>query len=124
MSERGTKSRKSTASKPPPKAAAAKSLALKEPPKSAAKPRSARRGAAPTESKAAAPRQAAAVGGAAALDAPSLMARVIRLESERDRLQAALEKSEIRIRELEDSREQVVNRIDWVIDSLRSLVDE
>lgn len=52
------------------------------------------------------------------------MARVIRLESERDRLQAQLEKAERRIRELEDSREQVVNRIDWVIDSLRSLVDE
>lgn len=58
------------------------------------------------------------------LDAPSLMARVIRLESERDRLQLELDKAEARIRALEEGREVVVNRIDWVIDSLRNLLED
>ena len=60
----------------------------------------------------------------APLDASSLLARVIRLESERDRLQAELATATSRIQALEESREQVVNRIDWVIDSLRNLIDD
>ncbi len=124
MSERGRgKARKSTASKASPtKASAAKAPTPKEMPKAASRaPKSS--GAASGKATA---RRAAGGAGASALplDAPSLLARVIRLESERDRLQAALEKAESRVRELEESREQVVNRIDWVIDSLRSLVEE
>lgn len=47
----------------------------------------------------------------------------MKLESERDRLLAELEKAESRIRALEEGRDQVLNRIDWVIDSLRSLIE-
>ncbi|MEO8651538.1 MAG: hypothetical protein ABI391_04485 [Hyphomicrobiaceae bacterium] len=68
------------------------------------------------------PKQAAETAGP--LDASSLLARVIKLESERDRLQAELATATGRIQALEESREQVVNRIDWVIDSLRNLVDD
>ena len=79
---------------------------------------------APSAAKAAArpPKQSAET--ARPLDASSLLARVIRLESERDRLQADLAAATTRIQALEESREQVVNRIDWVIDSLRNLIDE
>lgn len=121
MSERGrVKSRKSPASTrskaTPAKAAAPKASSA------AAKPRKGAAGA--SAGKSSTRRTADPATGTVALDAPSLMARVIRLETERDRLKAQLEKAESRIRELEESREQVVNRIDWVIDSLRSLVDE
>jgi sugar-specific transcriptional regulator TrmB len=51
------------------------------------------------------------------------MSRVIRLESERDRLEQELTKAQARIRALEEDRDQVVNRIDWVIDSLRNLLE-
>lgn len=124
MSERGRgKSRKSVATTAStPKASAAKALAAKEPAPRSAK---ARKSAAASPEKTSMRRgTGAAAASPPSLDAPSLMARVIRLESERDRLQGLLEKAEARIRELEESREQVVNRIDWVIDSLRSLVDE
>lgn len=46
------------------------------------------------------------------------------LEAERDRLLAELEVARDRIAELERTRDQVLNRIDWVIDSLHSLADE
>jgi uncharacterized coiled-coil DUF342 family protein len=46
------------------------------------------------------------------------------LEAERDQLRAELEAARARIAELERVREQVLNRIDWVIDSLHSLGDE
>ncbi len=124
MSERGRgKSRKSPASTASAsKASAAKALAPKA---SAPGAERARKGAAAAPAgKAAKGRAPDAPANALPLDAPSLMARVIRLESDRDRLQALLEKAEGRIRELEENREQVINRIDWVIDSLRSLVDE
>jgi hypothetical protein len=60
---------------------------------------------------------------ASALEGPALLARVVKLESERERLLSELEKAEIRIRALEEGRDQVLNRIDWVIDSLRNLID-
>jgi chromosome segregation ATPase len=124
MSERARgKSRKSAASTvSTSREAAAKALAPKEQLPSAKKTRktSAKSPTTKTQTRPAADNAA----GTSPLDAASLMARVIRLESERDRLQAQLEKAEKRIRELEESREQVVNRIDWVIDSLRSLVEE
>lgn len=46
------------------------------------------------------------------------------LETERDALRAELEAAKSRIAELERSREQVLNRIDWVIDSLHNLIEE
>jgi len=133
MSERGSgKSRKAPVSKAPAskapvtKGAAAKKVAVKKAParKGAKAARPARKSAALTPAKASArpPKQAAESGPP--LDASSLLARIIRLESERDRLQADLATATSRIKALEESREQVVNRIDWVIDSLRNLIDD
>jgi prefoldin subunit 5 len=45
------------------------------------------------------------------------------LERERDDLKANLEAARARITTLEESRSQIANRIDWVIDSLQSLVE-
>jgi hypothetical protein len=141
MSERGSsKSRKAPVSRAPAsktpatKGAAAKSATAKE---TAIKigAKTARRAGKSSATKAApsaAPSAAKAAGrppkqtdeNARPLDASSLLARVIRLESERDRLQADLAAATSRIQALEESREQVVNRIDWVIDSLRNLIDD
>jgi chromosome segregation ATPase len=52
-----------------------------------------------------------------------LEARAKALERERDGLKAEIEAARARIATLEESRSQVVNRIDWVIDSLHTLVD-
>lgn len=49
---------------------------------------------------------------------------ISRLEQERDALKAELEAAKARIAELERSRELIVNRIDWVIDSLHNLTEE
>jgi len=46
------------------------------------------------------------------------------LERERDSLKAELEVARARIAELEQQRELVVNRIDWIIDSLHSLIED
>jgi hypothetical protein len=137
MSERGSgKSRKAPASKAPAsrtplakgtaaKPASAKEAATRNAPKTA---RAARKSTASSPAPRAArpparpPKQSAT--SAQPLDASSLLARVIRLESERDRLQAELATATSRIQALEESREQVVNRIDWVIDSLRNLIDD
>lgn len=54
----------------------------------------------------------------------SVEARIRALEAERDRLMAELAAARTRISDLERSREQIVNRIDWVIDSLHSLLEE
>ena len=117
MSERGSvKSRKSPASK----ALTSKQPASKAAKKSAAAGKKAR-GAATGKSKTSAKRAAAQSPGT--IDPAALLARVAKLESERDRLLADLEKAESRIRALEEGRDQVLNRIDWVIDSLRSLID-
>jgi hypothetical protein len=137
MSERGSgKSRKTPVSKAPAskapvtkrvaaKSAAAKEAATRNGTKAARRAgKSAPRSASPSAAKAS-PRPAKQKAESAApLDASSLLARVIRLESERDRLQADLARATSRIQALEESREQVVNRIDWVIDSLRNLIDE
>jgi hypothetical protein len=137
MSERGrSKSRKAPVSKahtskaPVTKGVAAKSAPAKETAarNGAKTARRAGKSAARSPSSSPAkvrPRPAKqAAESAAPLDASSLLARVIRLESERDRLQADLATATKRIQALEESREQVVNRIDWVIDSLRNLIDE
>ena len=55
---------------------------------------------------------------------PSPAARIRTLETERDRLQAELAAANKRIAALEVARDQVLDRIDWVIDSLHSLSDE
>jgi chromosome segregation ATPase len=45
------------------------------------------------------------------------------LERERDDLKASLEAARGRITALEESRNQIANRIDWVIESLQGLVE-
>lgn len=52
-----------------------------------------------------------------------LEARAKALERERDGLKAELEAARAQIAVLEESRSQVVNRIDWVIDSLQTLAE-
>lgn len=118
MSERASgKTRKSPASK----ALASKQPASKAASKKSAAPGGKARGVKPGRSKASGKR--AAPENASASNPAALLARVAQLESERERLLAALEKAESRIRALEDGRDQVLNRIDWVIDSLRSLIE-
>ncbi len=94
--------------------------------KSRAKRPAAKKAAAPARAaapaKAAVPAKAAARTPAAAA-ADSLEARVRSLESERDRLTAELAEAHARIAKLEAARTQVVNRIDWVIDSLQNLIE-
>jgi len=45
------------------------------------------------------------------------------LKRDRDNLKAALAAADLRIRELERERSDILNRIDWVIDSLHNLVE-
>lgn len=52
-----------------------------------------------------------------------LEARARVLESERDGLKAELELARAAIAKLEERHGQVVTRIDWVIDSLRSAIE-
>lgn len=47
-----------------------------------------------------------------------------RLEARAKSLEAELEAARQRIAELESSRAQVANRIDWVIDSLTNMIDK
>jgi hypothetical protein len=70
----------------------------------------------------AAPPARLASGGSMATRAKS--SEILSLETERDALQAELAAARARIAELERTREQALNRIDWVIDSLHSLADE
>jgi hypothetical protein len=51
-------------------------------------------------------------------------ARVHALEVERNELKVRLEAALARIKELEEGRDLVRNRIDWVIDSLHNMLDE
>jgi hypothetical protein len=53
-----------------------------------------------------------------------LESRARALERERDGIKADLEAARARIAALEESRSQVANRIDWIIDSLNSLMDK
>jgi hypothetical protein len=50
--------------------------------------------------------------------------RLAMAEAERDRLKASLEAAEARIAELEKTRALVVNRIDWLIDSLGTVIEK
>ncbi len=52
-----------------------------------------------------------------------LETRIKSLEKERDRLKAQLEVAGERITSLEQGRDDVVNRIDWVIDSLHNAIE-
>jgi len=52
-----------------------------------------------------------------------LEARIKSLEKERDRLKAHLEVAGARITSLEQGRDEAVNRIDWVIDSLHNVIE-
>lgn len=119
MSERASgKARKAPASKAlSSKQPASKAVASKKAAAPSGKARAGKAG----KSKSAGKR--AAAENASALEPPALLARVAHLESERERLITALEKAEGRIRALEEGRDQVLNRIDWVIDSLRSLIE-
>lgn len=48
---------------------------------------------------------------------------VTRLEHERDQLKRELEAAQQRIAELEAARAQVLDRIDWAIDSLHNVIE-
>jgi hypothetical protein len=48
---------------------------------------------------------------------------IARLERERDALKVELATAEARIAALESQRTELLNRIDWAIDSLHSLVE-
>jgi chromosome segregation ATPase len=50
-------------------------------------------------------------------------ARLAQIERERDELKARLVAAEARIAELEHQRVEVVNRIDWIIDSLQNVLE-
>ncbi len=50
--------------------------------------------------------------------------RIKALEAERDRLKNQLTEAEERIGRLEESRNETVNRIDWVIDSLHNVLEQ
>lgn len=52
-----------------------------------------------------------------------LAARITSLEKERDRLKAQLDVAGARIASLEQGRDEAVNRIDWVIDSLHNAIE-
>lgn len=65
-----------------------------------------------------------AAAGAAQASAADPAARLAAVEAERDRLKAALESAQGRIAELETARAAVVNRIDWLIDSLGSALEK
>ncbi len=71
--------------------------------------------------KRAAPRTVRASKSAPLIDSTG---QVAALEAERDRLQAALTRAEARISELESTRSAVVNRIDWLINSLSSALEK
>lgn len=65
---------------------------------------------------------AATVDTAAARPAAGRQAdRIAELEAERNRLSEELDAAKAKIRVLEQARDQAVNHIDWVIDSLHSL---
>lgn len=66
-------------------------------------------------------------GAGTAVDEPRVevaSGRIAELEAERDRLKAELAAALERIARLEEARAQVVNRIDWVIDSLHTLIED
>jgi chromosome segregation ATPase len=50
--------------------------------------------------------------------------RLLNVERERDRLLHELDSMRMRVAALEESRRQASSRIDWIIDSLHSLIDK
>lgn len=50
--------------------------------------------------------------------------RIKTLEAEADRLRSQLSEAQERIGRLEESRNETVNRIDWVIDSLHNVLEQ
>jgi phage shock protein A len=79
------------------------------------------------KSKRPVPRHGSAGGnaGAPVTDlAQSAASRIKTLERENVRLQQQLEEANERIARLEESRSEAVNRIDWVIDSLRNILEK
>lgn len=54
----------------------------------------------------------------------ALAERIAVLEAERAALAGELETAKARIAKLEEARAQVINRIDWVIDSLHNLLED
>lgn len=65
-----------------------------------------------------------AKGAAAGAGSGKQTGRLGELEAEYLRLQAELTEARARIEALETQREVLINRIDWVIDSLHSLTEE
>jgi hypothetical protein len=64
----------------------------------------------------------AAKGESSGIGAPAaLEARCLALERECETLRAELEAARTRVASLEKARTEVVNRIDWIVDSLHSL---
>jgi chromosome segregation ATPase len=67
--------------------------------------------------------RATARGGQRASPAAREADEIARLERERDGLKEALAAAETRIGELERQRKEILDRIDWVLDSLHSLLE-
>ena len=67
---------------------------------------------------------AAGIGAAAGPERGAREDRVAELEAECRRLRAELATAQARIDELESTRDEVLDRIAWVIDSLHSLVED
>lgn len=97
----------------PRKAATAKKSAGRKVPAKSAKSNSAAKGAKKTTAA-----KSAKAGAAGAIDAT---AHEFLLE-QNEALKAELERAQARIAELEELNRNVVNRIDWVIDSLQGAV--
>ena len=68
--------------------------------------------------------KAQAVAAAPETAAMPTAAHVRALQAERDQFAIELKAAKARIAALEEAREQVLNRIDWVIDSLHSLTND
>lgn len=77
----------------------------------------------PRKQKSSRPASAKAAASAPADAVSRLETRALAAERERDALKAELETARGRIAELERSRDQVADRIDWVIDSLHNLLE-
>lgn len=68
-------------------------------------------------------RSARAAQDAAAAQQESAVQRLAALERECERLEVELAEAKARIAALEEQRKAVVNRIDWMIDSLHNLIE-
>ncbi|MFV0294686.1 MAG: hypothetical protein ACK5JT_01020 [Hyphomicrobiaceae bacterium] len=78
-----------------------------------------------TQKKAAKPRKRAAARKASGKSSAKVARKAsATAETEVDRLKRELAHANERIAELEEQRRQLADRIDWVIDSLHSLMDE